>query len=61
MVAVQDQWEMLRRRADEQLVNISTKLNPLYDMKDLRKDHHMARTKDYIKEDCNAKPRVTLV
>lgn len=58
---MQDQWERLRRRTEKQLVDCSTKLNPLYDMQNLRKDHKMARTRDYIKEESDARLRVQLV
>lgn len=61
LVEVQDEWEKLRVRADEQLVNISTKLNPLYDMQDYRANNKFAQTKDYVTEGANAKPRVKLV
>ena len=42
-------------------MNIHTGLNPLFDMKDLRKDNKMAQTRDYIKQDAPAKNRVSLV
>ena len=58
---MQDAWERLRVRADEQLVNISTKLNPLYSMQDYRATNKYAQTKDYVKEKANAHPRVNLV
>ena len=32
LVEVQDGWERMRIRSDELLINVSTKLNPLYDM-----------------------------
>jgi len=59
---VQDNWEKLRRHADQVLVNVSTKLNPIYDdLQDMRKNHKLARTKDYVLEEASAKDRVTLM
>ena len=48
MVELQDNWEKLRRVVQEAHVDGHTKLNPLYHMQDLRAQHPLARTKDYI-------------
>lgn len=61
LVDVQDNWERLRLQAENQLIKINTGSNPLYEMQKYRSEHKYARTKDYIREDANAHPRVTLV
>lgn len=61
MVSVQDNWERLRLDAEKALIEMQTGLNPIFNMKELRQGHAMARTKDYIPEERNAKQRVALV
>ena len=61
LVSVQDEWERLRRQAEQSLVESNTKLNPIYFMQEMRKDHKLARTKDYIREEADAKRRVDLI
>ena len=44
------------------MIDFKTKLNPVYeDLKDMRQDHELARTKDYILEEASSKHRVNLV
>lgn len=47
--------------ADQALVNFCTKLNPVFDMQGLRKENPLARPKDYICEEKDARLRVQLV
>ena len=61
LIEAQDDAEKLRIEAAKVLVDCNTKLNPLYEMKNLREKYPMARTKDYIKQSENAAKRVTLI
>ena len=61
MVEMQDKWEKLRRQVEENHTDMNTKLNPLFYMHDMRSQHPLARTKDYIKQERDDKQRVGLV
>jgi len=52
---------MLRKEAEDKLIEMKTGLNPIFKMHDMRRDHKLARTRDYILEEKDAKQRVQLV
>ena len=55
MVNNQDNAEILRKEAEQKLIEMKTGLNPIFHMDDMRRDHKLARTRDYILEERDAK------
>ena len=54
MVYAQDKSEKLRLKIDDQLKDISTKLNPHFFMGHLKGEHDMAAKRDYMPVDATA-------
>ena len=49
---------LLQHEGEKRLIEMKTGLNPIFKMENMRRDHRLARTRDYILEEKDAKQRV---